>query len=192
MTRIKGKKQKSEFKAQDCYAVVEGFQMFQDIPSNMEMHESPLTGADCEKIASQSTQHEEVDEPSINLAQNSDEVPPNPNVRPIERKATKEAARKGKKAAKDACPMTSAVVTIATNQSSILQSREKRDEAYAKQLQEQQQREYMRLQMDLRNEHFKLQEREDRIKEREEKIMEVNPSTMSPGPRKDYWRLRQK
>lgn len=97
MTRIKGNKQKSELKAQDCYAVVEGFQMFQDIPSNMEMHESPLTGADCEdceRMASQSTQHEEVDESPINMAQESDEVPPKPNVRLIGRKATKEAARK--------------------------------------------------------------------------------------------------
>ncbi|KAL6136928.1 hypothetical protein ACLB2K_062223 [Fragaria x ananassa] len=113
--------------------------MFQDIPSNMEMHESPLTGADCERMASQLTQHEEVDEPPINLVQDTDGVPSNPNVRPIGRKTKKEGARKRKKAAKDACPMTSAVVTIVTNQLSILQSREKRKETYTKQLQEQQQ-----------------------------------------------------
>ncbi|KAL6217333.1 hypothetical protein ACLB2K_010550 [Fragaria x ananassa] len=39
--------------------------------------------------------------------------------------------------------------------------------------------------MDMRNEQFKIQEREERI-------MEMNPSTMSPGPRKDYWLAKQK
>ncbi|KAL6198981.1 hypothetical protein ACLB2K_028769 [Fragaria x ananassa] len=39
--------------------------------------------------------------------------------------------------------------------------------------------------MDMRNEQFKIQERE-------ECIMEMNPSTMSSGSRKDYWLAKQK
>ncbi|KAL6126523.1 hypothetical protein ACLB2K_074571 [Fragaria x ananassa] len=39
--------------------------------------------------------------------------------------------------------------------------------------------------MDIRNEQFKIQEREERI-------MEMKPSTMSPGPRTNYWLAKQK
>ncbi|XP_004300159.1 PREDICTED: uncharacterized protein LOC101307499 [Fragaria vesca subsp. vesca] len=86
MSRIKGKTHKSDFNSFACYASVEDFQAFQDIPSHIERHEATSTGGH-EGMTTQSSEH---DSP-INLAQDVDEVPPNLNVRPIGRKTAKEA-----------------------------------------------------------------------------------------------------
>ncbi|KAL6185665.1 hypothetical protein ACLB2K_041795 [Fragaria x ananassa] len=94
------------------------------------------------------------DESPINVEKDVDEVAPDPNVQPIGRKVAKEAHRKGK-AAKEESPIATVVMTLANSQASILSAREKRDKAYARQMQDQQQREYRRLQMDMRNSNSK-------------------------------------
>ena len=66
----------------------------------------------------------------------------------------------------------------------MLSSKEKRDEEYARHLHDQQQRDYIRLQLD-------IQEREFKNQEREERIMEMDTSKMTPT-KKNYWQRKQK
>ncbi|PRQ33707.1 putative No apical meristem-associated domain-containing protein [Rosa chinensis] len=126
-----------------------------------------------------------VDDTHINMDKDADEVTadvtPNPSMRHQRRKAMKEAIRrKGK---------TKEIIAI--NQKE-LSAKEKRDEEFVQHLQDQQQQlEYIRLQMDMQNEAFKIQEREDRIMEREERIMEMDTSKMTPTKKK-YWQRKQK
>ncbi|KAL6126522.1 hypothetical protein ACLB2K_074570 [Fragaria x ananassa] len=117
-----------KFSSFDCCEVVQGFQAFHDIPSPTEMSVATLIGGN-EGMSTQPS----CDESPINLEKDVDEAAPDPNVRPIERKATKEAHRKGK-AAKEESHVTYVVVTLANSQASILSSKEKRDKAYARQL----------------------------------------------------------
>ncbi|KAM5583994.1 hypothetical protein ABKV19_003722 [Rosa sericea] len=143
-----------------------------------------------------------VGDSQVNLDKDANEVVANvtldPSMRHQGRKAMKEAIRrKGK--TKDPNPhLTSAVEIIATNQKEMLLAKEKRDEEFVRHLQGQQQLEYIRLQMDMRNEVFKIQERkyrimerEDRIMEREDRIMQMDTSKMTPTKKK-YWQRKQK
>ena len=161
------------------YKVVEGFSQFVDIPTNMASSGGTTTGGS-EGIHTQSSPINS----QVNLDNDGDEIAEDVDVRPPGRKAAKEAIRKGKKAANDGSPMASAVMSIAANQTSMLSYREKRDEEYARLLQEQENRENIRLQMKMRNEAFKLQEREERI-------MEMDTSNMNPT-KKSYWERKQK
>ena len=164
-----------EFNSFQCYEIVKGFQQYCDIPShtlgesNQQKYAQPL-----------------VNESHVNLDANEVIADPTPNhsVRPQGRKATKEAIRKGKKVAKDGNPMTSAVETIAANQTSMMSKIEKRDAEYARLLHEQEQRDTIRLQMEMRNEAFKIQEREERI-------VGMDTNNMSPN-KKAYWKRKQK
>ncbi|KAK9903014.1 hypothetical protein M0R45_001355 [Rubus argutus] len=161
------------------YKVVEGFSQFVDIPTNMASSGGTTAGGS-EGIHTQSSPTNS----QVNLDNDENEIAEDVHVRPPGRKAAKEAIRKGKKAANDGSPMASAVMSIAANQTSMLSYREKRDEEYARLLQEQENRENIRLQMKMRNEAFKLQEREERI-------MEMDTSKMTPT-KKSYWQRKQK
>ncbi|KAL6181410.1 hypothetical protein ACLB2K_048065 [Fragaria x ananassa] len=124
-----------------------------------------------------------VDNSPINFNIDGDEViggeTLDPLVRPQGRKASKEAFRKGKKASKDSSPLSSAVESIASNQKEATSFKKKLDEEFSRSLREENQRECIRLQLDLRKEAFLIQERKDRIKEREEQIMEKDTSNDS-------------
>ncbi|XP_062017492.1 uncharacterized protein LOC133733862 [Rosa rugosa] len=143
-----------------------------------------------------------VDDSHVNLDKDVDEVTadvtPNHLMRHQGRKAMKEAIqRKGK--TKDPNPnphLTFAAEIMATNQKE-LSAKEKRDEEFVRHRQDQQ-LEYIRLQIDIRNEAFKIQEREyrimereDRIREREDRIMQMDTSKMTPTKKK-YWQRKQK
>ena len=161
------------------YEVIEGFSQFADIPTNTASSGGTTTGGS-EGIHTQPSPTNS----QVNLDNDGDEIAEDVDVRPPRRKAAKEVICKGKKAAKDGSPMASAVMFIAANQTSMLSYREKRDEEYARLLQEQENRENIRLQMKMRNEAFKLQEREERI-------MEMDTSNMNPT-KKSYWERKQK
>ncbi|KAM5560525.1 hypothetical protein ABKV19_021609 [Rosa sericea] len=182
MTKSKGKPKKGDFISLECYEIVKGFQQFDDIPN----HSSSAGGTSRGGTERMHTQ-QYVPDSHVQLDIDADEVnadaTPNPSVRPQGKKAAKEALRKGKKASNDSIPLTSAMETIATNQTSMLSAKEKRDEEYARHLRDQQQRDYIRLQLD-------IQEREFKIQEREERIMEMDTSKMTPT-KKNYWQRKQ-
>lgn len=157
---------------------MKGFSQFKDIPS----HTAPTGGTSKRGSQAMHTQPI-VDNSPINLDIDGDEEiggeTLDPLVRPQGRKASKEAFRKGKKACKESSSLSSAVKSIVSNQKKATTFKKKLDEEFSRSLREENQRECIRLQLDLRKEAFLIQERGDRIKEREEQIMEEDTSIMT-------------
>ena len=128
-----------------CYDIVKGFQQFKD-------HSDDVTSGSIGGSQQVHTQPSETDG-SVHLDIDEDEeiadVSPGPSVRPLGKKAAKEANRKGKKSAHDQERMTLAVETMAANQALLVAQREKREEEFRQQVWFEQQREIRKEQMKL-------------------------------------------
>ncbi|XP_062011870.1 uncharacterized protein LOC133728479 [Rosa rugosa] len=124
MTKAKERLKKGDFNSLECYKILLGFQQFSDISNQTSSTGGTSRGGSERKHTQQS-----VHDSHVNLDIDADEVnanvTPDPSVRPQGKKFAKEAIRKGKKASNDSNPLTSAVETIAINQTSMLLAKEK-------------------------------------------------------------------